>query len=157
MVTNKVLPTIFKLVGYQPVGIKPILELNPFFVTSKTAKLLLSALATYNLDSFSLNANPFVVDPFGAFGNRAQFNTSTIAKDFVSTTATLLSFAFATYKKAPFFVNNNSFGLSPMANFLTDCFVFVSHINNRSAPHKEMYNCFLSALKTQVYASAPNG
>ena len=84
--------------GYQPVGINPILELNPFFVTSNTAKLLLSALATYNLDSVSFKASPLVVEPLGAFGNKAQFKTSTILSVFVSTTATLLSFAFATYK-----------------------------------------------------------
>jgi hypothetical protein len=45
---------------------------------------------------------------------------------------------------------NNSFGLSPMANFFIVCFVSVSQINNWSVPHKEIYNCFLSVLKTQA-------
>ena len=54
---------IFTAVGYQPTGIKPIDWLEPGWLTSNTARQLLSALAIYSVFSFSLNATPLVVDP----------------------------------------------------------------------------------------------
>src|SRR5215469_7406922 len=61
-------PTTFAFVGYQPVGIKPLLLLKPGLLTSKTARQLLSALAIYKVFSSSLKATPFEVEPLGAFG-----------------------------------------------------------------------------------------
>src|SRR4029079_3580984 len=59
---------IFTLVGYQPVGINPLLLVKPGLLTSNTARQLLSAFATYKVFSSSLRATPFEVEPLGAFG-----------------------------------------------------------------------------------------
>src|SRR5215468_9672191 len=61
-------PITLTLVGYQPVGINPLLLLAPGSLTSNTARQLLSAFATYKVFSSSLNATPFEVEPLGALG-----------------------------------------------------------------------------------------
>src|SRR5215472_1266322 len=61
-------PTTFTLVGYQPVGINPLLLLKPGLLISKTARQLLSAFAIYKVFSSSLNPTPFDVEPLGALG-----------------------------------------------------------------------------------------
>ena len=68
LVTKIFLPITFTLVGYQPVGINPLLLLRPGLLTSNTARQLLSALAMYKVFSSALNATPFEVDPLGALG-----------------------------------------------------------------------------------------
>ncbi len=58
----------FTLVGYHPVGIKPLEEDFPGVETLKTARQLLSALATYNVFSSLLSASPLLVLPGNASG-----------------------------------------------------------------------------------------
>src|SRR4030095_10559102 len=96
--TNIFSPMTLTLVGYQPVGINPLLLLKPGLLTSNTATQLLSAFATYKVFSSSLNATPFEVEPLGASGKRAAFKTSITTLWPVLITATELSFALATYK-----------------------------------------------------------
>src|SRR5439155_24643075 len=55
-------------VGYQPTGIKPSERLRPGVLTSKTATILLSALATKRVFSSGVRATLFGVDPGGALG-----------------------------------------------------------------------------------------
>src|SRR5215831_180837 len=64
--TNIFWPTTLTLVGYQPVGIKPLLLLFPGLLTSNTARQLLSAFAIYKVFSSSLSATLFEVEPLGA-------------------------------------------------------------------------------------------
>ena len=111
------------LVGYQPTGIKPFDFVRPGTETSNTARLLLSALATYNLLSLAESASPFEVDPAGEFEYKAAFNTSSTLRFRMSITETLLSFALATYRMLPFLFNNNSLGLSPTATSPTSFFL----------------------------------
>src|SRR6266536_2314253 len=66
--TKILLPITFTFVGYQPVGINPVLLLWPGLVTSNTARHLLSALAMYKFFSSPFNATPFEVEPLGEFG-----------------------------------------------------------------------------------------
>src|SRR5947207_15868361 len=66
--TKILLPITFTLVGYQPVGINPLLLLKPGLLTSNTARQLLSALAIYKVFSSSLSATPFEVEPPGEAG-----------------------------------------------------------------------------------------
>src|ERR1035437_9831446 len=55
-------------VGYQPTGMNPNERLLPGFSTSKTATVLLSALATNSIFSSGDSARLFGVDPGGALG-----------------------------------------------------------------------------------------
>src|ERR1700676_5321898 len=55
-------------VGYQPVGMKPRDRLRPTVLTSKTARELLSALATNKVCSSGDKARLLGVDPGGACG-----------------------------------------------------------------------------------------
>src|ERR1041385_3680058 len=65
--TNRYLPSGVTRtdVGYQPTGMKPSERLRPGAATSKTATLLLSALATNRVFSSGDNAKLFGVDPGG--------------------------------------------------------------------------------------------
>src|SRR5215468_6532298 len=63
LLTKIFLPTVFRLVGYHPVGINPLDVLFPGVCTSNTARQLLSALAIYNVFSSGDNARPLVVEP----------------------------------------------------------------------------------------------
>src|SRR5437868_2187320 len=55
-------------VGYQPTGIKPIGRVRPGFETSKTAMLLLQALATKRICSSGVSARLLGVEPGGESG-----------------------------------------------------------------------------------------
>src|SRR5881392_4192363 len=91
LVTKIFVPITFTLVGYQPVGINPLLLLLPGLLTSNTARQLLSAFAIYKVFSSSLNATPLEVDPLGELGKRAAFNVSITFRSLVLITDTELS------------------------------------------------------------------
>ena len=57
-------------VGYQPVGMNPLIALLRFAPMSMTATQLLSALATNSVSPSGDTASPHGVLPAGAFGNR---------------------------------------------------------------------------------------
>src|SRR3982750_1565326 len=54
-------------VGYQPTGMNPNERLLPGELTSNTATILLSAIATNSVCSSGVNARLFGVEPGGAF------------------------------------------------------------------------------------------
>src|SRR5262245_38120756 len=58
-------------VGYQPVGMKPLMTLLRGSSTSITATQLLSALATYRYSPSELRARASGVEPSGDLGKRA--------------------------------------------------------------------------------------
>src|SRR2546429_6820309 len=58
-------------VGYQPAGMKPSERLLPGVLTSNTASVLLSALATKSICSSGERARLFGVEPGGDCGERA--------------------------------------------------------------------------------------
>src|SRR3954462_1528493 len=80
-------------VGYQPTGINPSERLLPITLTSKTATLLLQALATNNRVSSGDNATLFGVEPGGALGESEAYNVSTALPVSVSNTVTVFRFA----------------------------------------------------------------
>src|ERR1044071_1095638 len=82
-------------VGYQPTGMKPSERLLPRRETSKTATLLLQALATNNLSSSGDGARLFGVEPLNPSGCNAAQIVSRALPWSVSKTATVLRFAFA--------------------------------------------------------------
>src|SRR4030095_8242567 len=135
--TNIFSPMTFTLVGYQPVGINPLLLLKPGLLTSKTAKQLLSALAIYKVFSSVLNARPLDVEPGGASGKSAALNVSITFSVCVLMTETELSLALATYSSFPLFDKHNSLGLSPTfiwsEIFLSDVLMMITS----SAPQIE--------------------
>src|SRR3954452_10577713 len=55
-------------VGYHPTGMKPMGRLRPSLLTSKTARLLLQALATNRVCSSGVDARLLGVEPGGVFG-----------------------------------------------------------------------------------------
>src|SRR5215204_6216444 len=130
----------FTLVGYQPVGTKPLLLLSPGLLTSKTARQLLSALAMYKVFSSVLNARPLEVEPGGASEKSAALNVSITFNVCVLMTETELSFALATNKSFPLFDKHNSLGLSP--TFIDWVIVLVAVLTTitSSFPQTEMYN-----------------
>jgi len=65
---------------------------------SKTAKQLLSALATYNILLSSLNARPLVVEPVGESGYKAVLSVSITLFLAKSITETELSLALKYFK-----------------------------------------------------------
>ena len=75
-------------VGYQPVGTKPRKRLSPGRVTSTTATVLLSALATSRVDPSGESARAFGVEPGGALGDSATPMRSVARRDARSTTQT---------------------------------------------------------------------
>src|SRR5216110_2813963 len=88
-------------VGYQPTGMKPRERLLPGAPTSKTATLLLSALATNNVFSSDESARLFGVEPGGKPGYNEAVNVSSILPVSASNTVTLFRAALATYKILP--------------------------------------------------------
>src|SRR5262245_30109455 len=84
------LPVNIAAVGYQPVGIKPFTVLAPGVVTSTTATLLLSALATSSVAPSGDRPNPLGVVPAGASGKSAIEICSFAVFDARSTTQTAL-------------------------------------------------------------------
>src|SRR5262245_44627243 len=64
-------------VGYQPVGINPSARLRPGMATSKTATVLLLALATNKVFSSGERARLFGVEPGGQSGKSAGQTVST--------------------------------------------------------------------------------
>src|SRR5689334_23801282 len=121
-----VLPITFTLVGYQPTGIKPFDLLLPGIDISNTARQLLSALAIYNIFSFSLNASPLLVEPLGASGYSAVLSVSTSFFVFVLIMETVLSFAMATNKYCPFLLSTISLGWLPVAMLSVSCCAAIS-------------------------------
>ncbi len=77
-------------VGYQPVGTNPRKRLSPGRVTSTTATVLLSALATSRVDPSGESASAFGVEPGGAFGDSATPMRSVARREARSTTHTEL-------------------------------------------------------------------
>src|SRR4029077_1056524 len=77
-------------VGYHPVGMHPKERLFPGVLTSKTATMLLSALATNNIRSSGDKARLLGVEPGGASGYNAAKIISIDLPDSVSKTLTVL-------------------------------------------------------------------
>ena len=91
-------------VGYQPTGTHPSTLLrSPGFVTSTTATVLLSALATSSLVPSGDRARLFGVVPTGALGYNATEICSFAERDARSTTHTAFVFAQATNSRLPSF------------------------------------------------------
>src|SRR6266478_4977402 len=86
-------------VGYQPTGMNPSDRLLPMTLTSKTAMLLLFALATNNLISS---------------GDSEASSVWTVRPVEVSRTVTVFRFALATKRRRPDFVSAISLGCSPV-------------------------------------------
>ena len=68
MLTSILFPAILTQVGYQPVGINPLLLPDPGVLTSNTARQLLSALAMKRVFSSLLRATLLGVEPVGESG-----------------------------------------------------------------------------------------
>ena len=88
-------------VGYQPTGTHPSTVLPHGLVTSTTATVLLSALATSSLVPSGDNARLFGVVPTGALGYNATEICSFADRVAKSTTHTAFVFAHATNNRAP--------------------------------------------------------
>src|SRR5262245_43503914 len=97
-------------VGYQPAGMIPSDAPLPGRLTSKTATLLLSALATRSARPSGERARLLGVLPFGAFGWSALESDSRPRPVFVSRQTTRLLFAHATNSIAPSRVSAISVG-----------------------------------------------
>src|ERR1019366_5515248 len=87
-------------VGYQPTGINPSAWLLPTALTSKTATLLLQALATKSLVSSGDNARLFGVEPGSEVGANDASSVSTVLPEAVSKTVTVFRLALATNKNS---------------------------------------------------------
>src|SRR6266545_6229254 len=99
-------------VGYQPTGMKPSERLLPGALTSNTAMLLLSALATNSVFSSGDKARLFGVEPGGRPGYSEAESVSSVLPLSVSSTVTLFRAALATYKTLPDVVRDISQGCS---------------------------------------------
>src|SRR5262245_35557023 len=88
-------------VGYQPTGTHPSTLLAPGFVTSTTATVLLSALATSSFVPSGDSARLFGVVPTGALGYNATEICSLADREARSTTHTAFVFAQATNSRLP--------------------------------------------------------
>src|SRR2546430_14762902 len=82
-------------VGYQPTGMKPRERLLPGAPISKTATLLLSALATNNVFSSGESARLFGVEPGGKPGYNEAVSVSRTRPFSASNTVTLFRAALA--------------------------------------------------------------
>src|SRR5208283_5266983 len=102
--TRRRLSTQRTTVGYHPVGINPFERLTPNCSPSITARKLLSALATYNVELSGESATEFGVLPFRASG---ETDVEIVSITFIASrpmTDTELKFAFATKSRLPSFV-----------------------------------------------------
>ena len=124
-------------VGYQPVGMKPRKRLSPGRVTSTTATVLLSALATRRVAPSLERARAFGVEPGGAFGESATPICSTALRVARSTTHTAFVLAQATKRRFWSFENAIAFGCSPTAISASGRSVRGSRTATREAPQTE--------------------
>ena len=99
-------------VGYQPTGMKPSERLAPGCETSKTATLLLQALATKSRRPSGESARLFGVEPGGECGCSAALRVSSGRPVAASSTVTVLRLALATNSRAPSGASTSSFGCS---------------------------------------------
>src|SRR2546421_1561310 len=113
-------------VGYQPTGMKPSERLLPGVRTSKTATLLLSALATNSVFPSGASARLFGVEPGGKPGYNEAIRVSSGFPVSVSITVTLFRAALATYKIFPYVVRNISQGCSWVGQRVTSWLAFKS-------------------------------
>src|SRR5262245_49455197 len=88
-------------VGYHPVGMNPWTSLRFGSLTSTTATVLLSALATTSRVSSGDRLTAFGVDPGGASGKIETFTCSAAWRFATSTAHTALVLAHATKSRLP--------------------------------------------------------
>ena len=140
---NKIfLPITFTLVGYQPVGINPLIYFNRVGLHQIQPG---NYYLHWRHKGFFIrsNARPLLVEPAGASGYKAALRTSRTLLFLISITETDYHLHWQQIECSHFLLNNNSLGLSPTLISAVNFLCLVSNTITLSPPQNEIYNSFL--------------